>query len=92
MARAATLSITLCFFERGSNMIAIMLWAFKGEYVSMLGMVPKHQSPSHYVMLHILKFRIKITLNRRLKKGLHCVDFFLQFVNQGKGNKQCIEQ
>ncbi len=34
MARAATLSITLCFFEHGSNLIAIMLWAFKGEYVS----------------------------------------------------------
>jgi hypothetical protein len=69
-------------------MITIVYGPLKvSMFMQMLIMLPKHQSPSHHVMLHILKFQIEITLNQRLKEGFHCANFFLQVGNQGKSNK-----
>jgi hypothetical protein len=51
------------------------------------GMVPKHQSPSTSCHVSYIKFRIEITSNQRLIKGLHCTDFFLQVGNQCIGQQ-----
>jgi hypothetical protein len=55
-------------------------------------MVPKHKSPNHHVMLSYIEIPNQNHLEPKVESGIHCVDFFLQVGNQGKGNKQCIEQ
>ncbi len=71
-----------CFYDIGQAWLPSCYGPLKvNMFLQMPRMVPKHQSPSYHVMLHILKFRIKITLNQRLKEGFHCADFFLQDAN-----------